>query len=110
MKNIKKRVRQGKVAEIARLDFHDFGGRLLSRTRSKTTEKVQGLQMIGQIMNYYDLSVEDYKDFAEKQLIAEAYEQRGISQESIKIELKIREPIQWTRNERGQIISPFDKK
>lgn len=94
------KARAGRVADIVRLDFHDHWGRMFDRTRCKTTEKMKGILMIQKIMNYFDITIEDYQKRAEEELIKEAYEQRNIDTKQVK----------WNRDERGNIISPFSSK
>ena len=94
--------RQGLPSEIVKLDIHSWTGKILSRTKSKTTEKEKGVLMISQIMDYFNISMDDYKESIENVLIAEAIDQRGISQSP--------EPLKLYRDEKGNLASPFASK
>lgn len=98
MRNKKFNYRQGKKAVIARLDFHDWVGELVGRTRGNITDKKIGISMISQLLDRFDITISDLKEAVERELIEEAEEQRNIA------------PVKWTRDERGNIVSPFDRK
>lgn len=100
MKNKKFNQRLGTKALIVRLDFHDWTGNLISRTRCKTAEKEIVMRMISQIMNRCDIGIEDYRKAAENELIREANEQRFAGKHNIK----------WTRDEKENIVSPFSSR
>ncbi len=58
-------------------------------------------------MNYFDLSLEDYKKAVETILIEEAYEQRNIAPGENNLsppEKKKYAPIVWKKNKFGNII------
>lgn len=99
MKNRKIIERQGKKAVIGRLDFHDWVGNLVSRTKAKVTEKKMGIYMISQILSRFNLTIKEFQEFATDELVNEAKEQRNI-----------RKPVEWTRDELGNIVSPFKTK
>ncbi len=94
-KNIKKR--QGRVADIARLDIHDFFGNLISRTKGKVHEKTKGAMMIQQIKERFELNDEDLATLTADILRNETMDQRGLKSK----------PLEWTRDEKGRIVSPF---
>jgi hypothetical protein len=54
------KTRLGQPAEIAKLDFHDWLGRLIDRTKAKTTEINKGMLMWDQIQNRFGFTIEDY--------------------------------------------------
>ncbi len=100
MKNKRSKQRQGRPGDIAKLDFHDWGGGFLNRIKAKNTEKKRGMYMISLLMEFFNINIEDYKIIAAEELIAEAYEQRGL----------IAPPIKIKRDEDGNIVSPFASK
>ena len=98
---------RGEIIAYLRFTEGDMIPRHIFTLRSKTTEKDKGIVMLRRIMNYFDLTVEDYQKEMEKVLIAEAYEQRHIDTEEDKkppITRRGREPINWKRDEYGNII------
>jgi hypothetical protein len=101
-----KKTRGGVVADIARLDFHDFWGRLIDRIKGKTTEKDKGLLMVEKIQQNFGISGKDKDAFRAKMI--EMQEKAFKPTKYPKI--KKQEPIKWTRDAQGKIISPFDKK
>ena len=108
----KKNTRQGRVAEISKLDFHDFSGRLIDRTRAKVTERDKGVLMIQNIKDRFNLSDIDIQEFRRvmHQRELEDFEDMKIQAEIIKRKNLISQPIKWTRDEKGNVISPFDLK
>ncbi len=93
-KNNKTRI--GGPADIARLDFHDWCGRLIDRTKGKTTEKDKGLMMMERIENRFGITAEERQRFREeamKEIEEDFKELRGrklldIGYKSIKEPLK----------------------
>ena len=66
-----KRNKLGKGVDIARLDFHDFVGRLQDRTRTATTQKPMGVMMLDKIISRFNLTEEEIvnirKELADKE-------------------------------------------
>ncbi len=107
--------RGGSVADIARLDFHDHFGNLFDRTRAKVSEKEKGVMMVDKIKNRFGISELDEQRFRQKMMdwqedaMTPNEEPEGESIEEKEKE-RDRRIVKWTRDERGGIISPFDKK
>ena len=78
----------------AKLSFFEggWGDRLLYRIKAKTNEKIKGMLMIDKIKDFFGITNNDQRDF----------EKNNIKEES--------ERIRWTRDERGNIVSPFQSK
>ena len=95
-----KRSRKGVVADIVRLDFHDFFGRLIDRVKGKITEKRKGVIMLEKIEQGFGISKRDRERFQEEML--------EIQREAV--EESRSEKIDWTRNKEGKITSPFKSK
>ncbi|KKN59069.1 hypothetical protein LCGC14_0546240 [marine sediment metagenome] len=89
---VKKQIRKGFLT--AKLTFFDWGwaDNVIYRVIGKTNEKDKGLLMIDKIKQFFGIRNNDIEDSETKR---------------IKDEIK---RINWTRDEKGQIISPFDKK
>ncbi len=90
----------------AKLILFDWGWRdnILYSSVAKSNEKSKGLAMVERLKNLFNINHHDEKQFREKmiEMHTKAFTPTEYS--------KGKEPIRWTRNERGQIISPFDKK
>ena len=93
MKNRNKFRRSGRVADIAKLDFHDFFGNLFDRTKCKTTEKEKGALMIDKIQNRFNISDFDLDDFRRKLKEKEREDFDGMIREA-----KERKRIEWDRD------------
>lgn len=98
MSKIKKEHRKSFVS--ARLVFYDWGWKenIIYRVKSSCSDKNKGLLMIDAIRNYFGINNEDEKEY-----------------EEVRIEREVRaiqptEPINWTKDAKGNIISPFSKK
>jgi hypothetical protein len=95
MSKIKKEHRKSFVS--AKLIFYDWGWRenVIYRVKASCNEKNKGLLMIDAIRNYFGINNMDEKEH-----------------EEIKIKREVRaiQPIKWTRDEKGQIVSRFAKK
>lgn len=89
---VKKQIRKGFLT--AKLTFFDWGwaDNVVYRVRGKTNEKDKGLLMIDKIKEFFGIQNTDIKDSESKR---------------IKDEIK---RINWTRDEKGRITSPFNKK
>lgn len=101
--------RSGNISDIARLDFHNWYGDLVDRTKCCVNEKHQGFMMLEKIKNRFSLSQSDIEHFRE-----ELKERERIDFEGMEIQAKQRikglGPVEWTRDTRGQIITPWSKK
>lgn len=53
-------------ADIAKLDFHDFFGRLQDRIKANTTQKPIGVMMMDKLIDRFGLSQEDINKFREE--------------------------------------------
>ncbi len=93
----KKQIRKGVIT--AKLTFFDWGweDNIIYRQKARVNEKEKGIQMISQIKKFFGVTDKDIKE----------NEEISIKHEIQKIKLK-RDP--WTRDAKGNIISPFDKK
>ncbi len=96
VKNIK-RTRHGSPADIARLDFHDWHGNLIDRTKAKVSEKDKGAMLVEKITNSFGITLE--------------FVRRRIDEWNIEAltptEFPEDQKDKWTRDERGNIVSPF---
>lgn len=101
MRSKKNKFRNGRVAEIVRLDVHGWTGNLIHRIKGKTTEKEKGVAMVDKIEDLFNLSRED-KDYIRGKIREKDIE----SMKPTKYP-KGTEPTKWTRDERGNIVSPF---
>ncbi len=63
-----KKTRQGIPAEIARLDFHSWDGRLVDRIKGKVTEKFKGIQMVENIENRFGITKQDIDRYSEESI------------------------------------------
>ena len=86
--NKNKEHRKGLIT--AKLVIYDWGWRenVLYRITAKQNDKKKGLRMIQAIKNYFGINSGDEEIIIKKEI----------------------EKIKWTRDERGNIISPFSKK
>ncbi len=92
--------RHGVPSEIARLDFHDWHGNLIDRTKGKVTEKDKGVMMIEKISNNFGVSL----DFVRREI--ERLNREAMTETIVPDEMKDGQ-VQWERDERGNIVSPF---
>jgi len=114
MRKRKKFNRNGRVAEIMRLDAHDFWGNLIDRQKAKTTEKNKGMAMIENIENRFGITPMDKETY--RKIMKEKEEQdfedmiaHAESREQGKA-FFTPQKIQWTRDKDGKIVSPYSKK
>lgn len=106
MKNVKKRQRGGRPADICRLDFHDFWGNLIDRLKGKVTEKNKGIEMMNKIEGSFGISEKDRMEYDEKML---EWQKDAFTPTEVSKDLKEGQ-IKWTRDEKGNLVSPFRKK
>lgn len=80
----------------AKLSIHDWGwgDKVIYRLTGKTTEKMKGLQMLEQIKLRFGINNFDEKDYDRSKIT------------DVKKEMK---RIDWARDDRGNIVSPFSK-
>ena len=105
MSKLNRKNRVGRVAEIARLDFHDFWGRLIDRVRGKVTEKDKGLAMVERIESRFGLTEMDKIRFRQRMI-----EMNDESLQPTKYPKDFKpEKINWTKDSKGRIVSPFGK-
>ncbi len=92
----KKQIRKGVLT--AKLTFFDWGwaDNVIYTQKARVNEKEKGIQMISKIKHFFGITNNDIK---ESEDITVRYE----------IE-KIRENDPWTRDEKGEIVSPFRTK
>lgn len=88
----KQRKERKKSSVTAKLIFYDLGWRekVIYKFQSSCNNKSNGLMMIETIRNYFGITDNDEKN---NKLIIE----REVT------------PIKWTRDEEGNIVSPFSK-
>ncbi len=91
-KKTNKEHRKGLIT--AKLIFFDWGWRenVIYKIQAKQNNKEKGLLMIEAIRNYFSINGRDEK-----------------KSEEVRIKKEV-EKINWTRDEKGKIISPFSKK
>ncbi len=91
MKN-KKQIKKAVVT--AKLTFFDWGwaDNIIYKHKARVNEKEKGIQMISKIKEFFGITNKDIKD-----------------SEEITITHEI-ERIEWTRDEKGNIVSPFRSK
>jgi len=99
----KNKSRYGTPSDIARLDFHNWFGQLQDRIKAKTTEKDKGISMIQKIYDYFGIS-EEFCRKRMRELNEEAMQPTEIPKEMKKKQDK------FTRDEKGNIVSPFGVK
>lgn len=89
---VKKPIKKGFLT--AKLTFFDWGwaDNVIYKIKGRTNEKDKGLLMINKIKEFFGIHNNDIEDSEKKR---------------IKDEIK---RINWHRDEKGRIISPFDKK
>ena len=90
--NIKKEHRKGYVT--AKLVFYDWGwaDNIIYKLKGKVTEKGKGLDMIQKIKEFFNINGGEVEEHEKKEQKKEI------------------DRIKWTRDEKGNIISPFDRK
>jgi len=93
-----KKTRNGQPSDIATLTFHDWYGNKVDKVKGKTTEKNKGIIMLKKIKDQFSIDDIDICQFDYMEL----EEQKKMFDNS----------VQWTRDEKGNITSPFssDKK
>ena len=100
--------RQGKrvpkSSDVARLDFHDAMGNVYDRIKGKVTQKERGISMINRIEDRFNISQFDIEEFRKALNEKEIEDFKELQEEARR---KDRQPIKWTRDKRGKIISPF---
>ncbi len=89
----KKHQRNGEVSDMASLTFHDWFGRLQNRMKARVTDKDKGVMMIEQIQTKFGIT----EEFCRRKLLE-------IRMRDIEDQM---EGPKWTRDEKGQIVSPF---
>ncbi len=90
----------------ARLVFFGWGWRdnIVYSAKATQNEKEKGLAMMERLKNFFGLDKIDEEKFREKmiELQKEAFTPTKYPKE--------RKPVKWTKDQRGNIISPFSKK
>ncbi len=88
----KQRKERKKSSVTAKLIFYDYGWRekVIYRFQSSCTSKKNGFMMLEAIRNYFGITDSDEKN------------------NKLTIEREVT-PIKWTRDEGGNIVSPFSK-
>ena len=90
----------------ARLSFDDgYTEKPLYSIKAFTNEKGRGISMIELIQDNFNINSLDIKEFQQ-----EKFNQLTEDFEVLEKNIKAREPIKWTRDERGEIMSPFGNK
>lgn len=92
-----KKTRNGQPADIATLSFHDWYGNKIDKVKGKTTEKNKGIIMLKKIKDQFGIGDLDIRKFEYMEL----EEQKKLVENS---------PVKWTRDENGNITSPFASK
>ncbi len=90
----------------AKLTFFDWGWRdnVVYNARATQNEKEKGLAMLEKLKNFFGVNRFDEEEFKKKmiEMQKEAFTPTEYT--------KGRKPVKWTRDEKGKIVSPFDKK
>jgi len=99
----------------ARLTFDEgFAESPIDRIIASITEKDKGIMMLERIENRFNISEKDRREAIERTLAEmNAREEVAMTPTIIPEEMKkrqVREPPKWTRDEKGNIISPFKSK
>lgn len=66
--------RNGKPADIARLDFHGWAGQLQERIKGSTNEKDIGVAMIMRIKDRFNLTESEIREIEKRILYADLYQ------------------------------------
>ena len=106
MKNGKKK---SFVKSVKRARFsidEGFAEKPIYSVKAFTTEKDKGIDMVNLIKDNFDITSEDI-DYAFKRKMEDW--QNDITPDEVTIK-KSSATIKWTRDERGNIVSPFSKK
>ena len=88
-------------SNLAILTFHDYFGAIQDRIKGKVTEKDKGVLMVEKIQDRFGITL----DFCRQRLLELNIEAMKPTEYP-----KGTEPIKWTRDEKGQIESPFKSK
>lgn len=92
------RNRNGRSADIVRLDIHDWFGRLLHRIKGKTTEPRIGIAIIEAVKNAYNLSDRDIYELQQQELNIIKKETEELKKTNAdKLRDKINNPITWKK-------------
>ena len=94
-----KEYRSGSI--LAKLSFLEMKGtpELIDKSVSVINDKNQGIIMIKKIINRFNLTKKDINNAITNLMVEEGIRQRNIN-----------EPIEWKRDEKGNIISPFSNR
>ncbi len=109
MRQDKKKKRQGRVSDTAVLIFRDWFGNVNYRLKCKTHEKDNGISMLQEIENHFDIQDEDIKNFVAKQeaeALNDMYNMtidRG-KEVGKKLLKDVKEKITWRKDKQGNII------
>ncbi len=81
----------------AKLLVYDWGwaDEIIYKLKAKTTEKLKGVVMVEKIKEIFGINESDLHKHQEKE---------------IEMQRQIQTPVEWTRDEKGNIVSPFKKK
>jgi len=96
----------------AKLTFDDgFAENPIDKIIANTTEKNKGIMMLERIENRFNISDKDRREAIERTLVEmDNREEVTFTPTVITEEIKkrqLKEPPQWTRDEKGNIVSPF---
>ena len=83
----KRKTRNGRASDIARLDVHDWLGGIMYRIKGKTSDKAIGVSIILTVKDVFDLSEADIRDIATK------FHEEEIEIQERKLGWKTREPF-----------------
>lgn len=93
----------GKSIIEGKLIFYDLRENIINKVVGKTTEKNKGVAMVELIMNRFGLSDDDIINMNKN--ISEINKEM-VNKVNNKISID-RSRVNWTRDDRGNIISPF---
>ncbi len=105
MKKVKKVFRKAELT--AKLIFFDWGWRdnIIYSSKAKSNEKGKGLMMLEKLKNFFNFTKKDEEDYEKKMI---EWQKEAFTPTKYP---KLVKPLKkFPRDERGQIISPFDIK
>ncbi|KKN20300.1 hypothetical protein LCGC14_0937120 [marine sediment metagenome] len=102
----KKFNRSGRQADIAQLTLHGWFGDLIDRIKAKTTEKEKGIMMLDKIENQFNISQMDREAFRKVMKEREKEDFEEMKEQA----RERRKGDPFTRDEKGNIVSPFRSK
>ncbi len=104
MRRRRNRIRNGTILAELKFSEVDIYPRVFDSTKANITEKKKGMIMIEKIENRFSISKQQMDEFRNE---LEYYNEDAMTPT---FKEQAEKPVEWTRDEKGNIISPFDKK